>query len=168
MNNSSNTRKVMFSKLKLPGLILILILMLFSTLFAQKPYRVGTTACNFLETGIGSDGLAMGDAYVAIPGKLSSIYWNPAGLAHVENSEFLFMQQPWVVDINTTAFVGSYHMPGVGTISAGVHSIDYGDIDVTTLAMQEGTGEKYKSNEYSFSVGFARKLAQWFSFGANA
>jgi len=158
----------MFNKLKFPGLIIILWVILLSTLSAQKPYRVGTTACNFLETGIGSDGLAMGDAFVAIPGKLSSFYWNPAGLAHIDNSEFLFMQQPWVVDINTTAFVGSYHMPGIGTISAGVHNIDYGDINVTTLSMQEGTGEKYKSNEYSFSIGFARKLAQWFSFGANA
>jgi len=158
----------MFNQLKLLGLLFILFISMLSTLSAQKPYRVGTTACNFLETGIGSDGIAMGDAFVAIPGKLSSFYWNPAGLAHTEGGEFMFMQQPWVVDINTTAFVGSYVIPGIGTISAGIHHIDYGNIDVTTLAMQEGTGEKYKSNEYSFSIGFARKLAQWFSFGANA
>lgn len=158
----------MFNKIKLSGLLVILITIMLSSLSAQKPYRVATTACNFLETGIGSDGMAMGDAFVAMPGKISSIYWNPAGLAHLRSGEFLFMQQPWVVDINTTAFVGAYVIPGIGTISAGVHHIDYGDIPVTTLAMQEGTGELYTSNEFSFSLGIARRLAQWFSFGANA
>ena len=168
MINLSNIRTVMFTKLKLPGLIVILLTLMLSTLSAQEPYRVGTTACNFLETGIGSDGLAMGDAFVAIPGKLSSFYWNPAGLAHIDGGEFLFMQQPWLVDINTMAFVGSYVIPGVGVVSAGLHSIDHGGSDGTTLSMHEGTGEKYTSTEYAFSLGFARKLAQWFSFGANA
>ncbi len=168
MKKLSNIRTIMVNKIKLPVTMLILITIMLGTLFAQKPYRVGTTACNFLETGIGSDGMAMGDAFVAIPGQISSFYWNPAGLAHMEGGEFLFMQQPWLVDINTTAFVGAYIIPGVGTVSGGIHHIDYGDIDVTTLSMQEGTGEKFTSNEYSFSLGFARKLAQWFSFGANA
>lgn len=168
MKKLSNKRTVMFNKFKLPGLILILITLMLSTLSAQRPYRVGTTACNFLETGVGSDGMAMGDAYVAIPGKLSSFYWNPAGLAHMKSGEFLFMQQPWVVDINTTAFAGAFVVPGVGVVSLGVQHIDYGDMEVTTMDMQEGTGEKFTSNEYSLSLGFARKLAQWFSFGANA
>lgn len=168
MKNISNIKTVIFNKIKLTGFIMILLTLMLSTLSAQKPYRVGTTACNFLETGIGSDGMAMGDAFVSIPGRISSFYWNPAGLAYIKGGEFLFMQQPWLVDINTTAFVGSYVVPRIGTISAGVHHIDYGDIDVTTLSMQEGTGEQYTANEYSFTFGFARRLAQWFAFGANA
>lgn len=166
--NMSNKRIIMFNKFKLPILTVVLTMLLAGNLHAQRPYRVGTTACNFLETGIGSDGMAMGDAFVSVPGRVSSVYWNPAGLAHLEKGEFLFMQQPWVVDINTTAFVGAYILPGIGTVSASVHTIDYGDIAVTTMDMQEGTGELYAANEYSFSLGLARKLAQWFSFGANA
>ena len=48
---------------------------------AQNPIRAGTTAANFLEIGYGTAGCAMGDAYVSMARDLSSIYWNPAGLA---------------------------------------------------------------------------------------
>jgi len=158
----------MLNRIKLPGVIILLSILMFGTLYGQKPYRVGTTATNSLEMGVGSDGMAMGDAFVSIPGRLSSFYWNPAGLAYLQGGEFLFMQQPWIVDINNTAFAGAYVVPGVGTVSLGLSAIDYGDIDVTTMDMQEGTGEQYTANEYTVSLGFARKLAQWFAFGANA
>jgi len=155
----------MFKTLKYTQFIILLLLA--GSLMAQKPYRVGTTACNFLENGVGSDGLAMGDAFVSIPGRMSSTYWNPAGLAHLEGSEFLFMNQPWLVDIENTAFAAAYVLPGIGTISASILNIDYGDIPVTSLDLQDGTGELYTASEYAFSLGFSRKLVQWFSFGAN-
>ncbi|MBN2281127.1 MAG: PorV/PorQ family protein [Candidatus Marinimicrobia bacterium] len=158
----------MFNKIKFPALLLLLSILVLNTAFGQKPYRVGTTSTNFLELGVGSDGMAMGDAYVAIPGRVSSFYWNPAGLAHLTGGEFLFMQQPWIVDINNIAFAGAYLLPGLGTFSLGISSLDYGNIDVTTMEMQDGTGEQYTASEYFLSLGFARKLAQWFSFGINA
>jgi len=158
----------MLYKFKLPGVIILLTILMLSTVYGQKPYRVGTTTANALEIGVGSDGMAMGDAFVSIPGRISSFYWNPAGLAHLQGGEFLFMQQPWIVDINNIAFAGAYVVPGLGTMSLGISAIDYGDIDVTTMEMQEGTGEKYTASDYAISIGFARKLAQWFSFGANA
>ena len=42
-------------------LISILLLALYTTVFSNEPYRVGTTAANFLEIGFGSSGAAMGD-----------------------------------------------------------------------------------------------------------
>ena len=74
-------------------------ILIVTALFAQnKPYRVGTTACNFLEMGIGSAGNSMGEAYVSATRDLSSIYWNPSGLAYMENYKVRFMNQPWLVD----------------------------------------------------------------------
>ena len=47
--------------------IFILIILLATGLFGQgKPYRVGTTAASFLEMGVGSAGLSMGEAYVGV------------------------------------------------------------------------------------------------------
>ena len=44
---------------------LLLTMLLAVVVHANEPYRVGTTAANFLEIGFGSSGAAMGDAAVA-------------------------------------------------------------------------------------------------------
>jgi hypothetical protein len=150
------------------GLLLIIVFMLFVTNgYGQKPHRVGTTAANFLEIGVGSDGNAMGEAFVSIGGNLSSIYWNPAGLAYLNQNEAMFMHQPWIVDIKSMAAALAYVVPNLGTFSFGFTDLDYGDMDVTSLEMQDGTGETFTANDYCFSIGFSRKLAQWFAFGAS-
>ncbi len=135
--------------------------------YAQKPHRVGTTAANFLEIGFGSAGNAMGDAYVSVTNDLSSIYWNPAGLSFMEQSEAQFIYQPWIADIKT-AFVGvGLVLPNVGTISLGIIHAGYGEMEVTTLQMQDGTGELFSASDFAFSISYARRLAQWFAFGAS-
>ena len=49
-------------------------------LYAQEPIKTGTTAASFLELGVGSRAVAMGEAYVAIAEGPTAGYWNPAGL----------------------------------------------------------------------------------------
>lgn len=151
-------------------LYLLTVIILFQTgrLEAQKPYRVGTTAANFLEMGVGSDGNAMGESYVSMVGNLSSVYWNPAGLAFMERNEVLFMYQPWVMDISNEFVAVSYLLPSVGTFALASNHVGYGNEPVTTLEDQDGTGELYTANDYCFSLTYARKLAQWFAFGASA
>jgi len=138
-----------------------------SPLQAQEPYRMGTTSANFLELGYGSAGIAMGDAYVSLARDISSIYWNPAGLGHMPKSEFQLMHQPWVADINTS-FVGfGYVAPVLGTFAVGILYTGYGEEEVTSMLMQEGTGEKFDGVDYSFSLSYGKRLVEWFSFGAS-
>ena len=150
----------------------IALLMMFAlwdaALFAQnKPYRVGTTAANFLEMGIGSAANAMGEAQVAAVRDLSSVYWNVAGLAYMERNELQFSYQPWVADIYVGFIGGGVVVPRLGTLAFGVTTMNYGRTGVTTLEMQEGTGETYAAAEYAATVSYSRKLAQWFAFGAS-
>ena len=135
---------------------------------AQRPYRAGTTTANFLEIGYGSAGIAMGDAYVSLARDVSSLYWNPAGLGHMTNNEFQGMYQPWIADINTSFIGFGYVDPVIGTFAFGLIYVGYGEEEVTSLLMQEGTGEKFDGVDYSFSFSYGRKLVQWFSFGATA
>ena len=137
-----------------------------SNVEAQEPYRAGTTSGNFLELGYGSAGTAMGEAYVSVVKDISAIYWNPAGLGHMMQSEFQVMHQPWIADINT-AFVGlGWVQPQWGTFAVGFIYTSYGEEEVTSMLMQEGTGEKFDGLDFSVSLSYGRKLAQWFSFGA--
>ncbi len=136
--------------------------------FSDEIHRYGTTTANFLEIGIGSASGGMGEAYVAVANDLTAIYWNPAGLSSLKGIGIQFMIQPWIVNINTIFTAGAVNIPQVGTLALSLTQIGYGQMDVTTLAYQEGTGEKFSANELALTFSFARRLVPWFAFGANA
>jgi hypothetical protein len=58
-------------------------------------------------------------------------------------------------------------VPRVGVIGIGITQLDYGEMDVTTLEYQDGTGEKFKATDMAASFTFSRKLVSWFSFGSS-
>ncbi|MBN2103526.1 PorV/PorQ family protein [bacterium] len=132
-----------------------------------KPYRVGTTTANFLEIGAESHGCAMGEAYVSVVRDLSSVYWNPAGLSYMTLHEVQFTYQPWIADIHFTHVGVAVVLPDYGTFAFSFTGLNYGRIPVTTMEMQEGTGESYSAMDIAASLSYARKLAQWFGFGAS-
>ncbi len=148
--------------------IILTVLLMTLTVFAQKPYRVGTTAANFLEIGYGTSGIAMGDACVSSVKNVSAIYWNPAGLAFIPKNEAIFAYQPWVADISTAFVATGIRIAGIGTLGLHIIHAGYGDIPVTNMEAQEGTGEMYSADEYAFGITYARELTNWFSFGATA
>jgi hypothetical protein len=155
-------------KIKLLAFCLVIGFLCSQSLLAQtKPYRVGTTAANFLEIGIGSAGCAMGEAYVSVVRDLSAVYWNPAGLAYMSMNEVQFAYQPWIADINLSYAGAAVVLPRYGTIALSYTGMNYGRTQVTTLDMQEGTGESYSALEMAVSLSYARKLAQWFGFGSS-
>jgi len=135
---------------------------------AKEPYRVGTTTANFLEIGYGPAGIAMGDAYVSLAQDLSSVYWNPAGLAFMKNNEAMFMSQPWLVDANIAFAAVGIPIPNLGTIAFNLIHMNYGEMEVNTLTQQNGTGEMFDANELAASLSFSRAIAEWFAFGASA
>ena len=138
----------------------------FST-FAQKPNRVGTTSADFLAIGFGSAGAAMGDAYVSVTSDLSSSYWNPAGLSYLQQNQAQFTYQPWIADISTSFTSVGIVFPNIGAFALSLINAGYGDMEVTNLAMQNGTGEIFNAADFAVSLSFARRLAQWFAFGAS-
>jgi hypothetical protein len=147
-------------------LLFVLIAVFAAGLFAQdKPYRVGTTLASFLEMGVGGAGNSMGEAYVSVTRDLSSMFWNPAGLAYMNSNEALFMHRPWIAGISTTFAGAAINLGNSGILGAAVSSMDYGSTEVTTMDMQEGTGEMFSAMDYAVSLSYARKIVQWFSFG---
>ena len=147
---------------------IIILFFALNIISAQNIYRYGSTAVNFLEIGVGSANAAMGDAGVTFADGPTSVYWNPAALAFVERNENAFMKQPWVLDINMMFIGSTIHVKGLGTFAFSLTHMGYGDMEVTTMAQQEGTGEQFAANEFSAALTYSRKIAQWFSFGVSA
>jgi hypothetical protein len=153
---------------QLISLIFLFVMITSDGILAQnKPYRVGTTTANFLEMGIGVAGNAMGEAYVSSAHDLSALYWNPAGLAYLNNNEVLFTHQPWIAGIDVNFAGAGIAFPQLGTFAFAVTNMSYGRTEVTTMAAQEGTGETYDADEYAFTLSYGRKIVEWFSFGVN-
>jgi hypothetical protein len=136
-------------------------------LTGQVRNRVGTTAANFLEIGIGSAGSAMGEAYVSMARDLSSIYWNPAGLGMMNRNSILVVHQPWIAGTQSTFFAAGLILPNIGTLAIGVNYLGYGTMDVTNVENPEGTGETFSPADYAFTLSYGRRLVQWFAFGAS-
>ncbi len=134
---------------------------------AQTINRYGTTTANFLEIGVGSRATSMGDAYVAVANDVSSIYWNPAGLSSVSRSSALFTIQPWLVDIDMMFAGGAFVVPNVGVLGLGITHLGYGEMDVTNLEYQNGTGERFGASDMAATFTFSRKIVSWFSFGTS-
>ena len=80
--------------------------------------KTGTTAAQFLKIGVDARASAMGNAFTAMRGDISSIYWNPAGLAYVERMETMFVNSNWLagINFNYTAFAMNLNRAGVDWI----------------------------------------------------
>ena len=152
---------------RLDRVLFLLFLSISGIVGAQKPMRVGTTTANFLEYGYGSAACAMGDAYVSMTGDVSCVYWNPAGLGYLERGEALFSYQPWIVGIKTSFVSVGIPLQRIGAFAFNVISVNYGEMDVTTVSRPEGTGEKFSPSDVAVSISYARKITNWFAFGSS-
>ena len=127
----------------------------------------GTTSANFLEIDIGGYITSMGGAGVSFVDDASSTYWNPAGLAFLKKREILFMDQSWIADIKHSYSAASIPLNNLGVIGLSINVFNYGEIEVTNLDFQNGTGEYYSAQDYSVSFSFAKKFVNWFGFGTS-
>jgi hypothetical protein len=96
-----------------------------TNLFADN---AGTTGANVLNIPVSARAIAMGDAYTAMADNTGSLYWNPAGLSFLNQSEASFMYSQWLKDF-------TYQHAAVATplehggIGASVSYLSYGHID---------------------------------------
>jgi hypothetical protein len=146
-------------------LIVLLIVGLAGSASAQFS-KVGTAGAQFLKIGVGSRYQGMGEASTATVNDIYAMYWNPAGLAAIENSAIGFTNVNWVLDINLNylGYARSFENIGVFGVSAAVLSM--GSQQITTFDQQDGTGSSYTATSYAVGFTYARQLTTKFAFGA--
>jgi long-subunit fatty acid transport protein len=64
--------------------------------------RVGTASGTFLKLPLSAPGAAMAGAYVAVVDDVTSVGWNPAGLANIAQKGFLVTHIQWFADVDYT------------------------------------------------------------------
>ena len=134
----------------------------------QDVSKVGTTAAEFLQVGVGARAMAQGGAFVAAADDASALYWNPAGLAHLPGSEAILTHSEWLGGINFDYAGVGLHLGGLGTLGVSLTMLSVPDMLVRTEDRQEGTGETFDAADMALAVTYGRAITDRFSVGATA
>lgn len=148
--------------MKISKLLFVIVILLSVPHLAEA--RLGGSGAQFLALGGGSRPLALGGAYTALAEGVESIYWNPAGLARLEAMTFSFTHAELFADMNQENV--AFATPALGGV-VGLSAIAFlsGEIEITTVEEQEGTGEKYSANDFAVGISYARMMTDKFTAG---
>jgi hypothetical protein len=113
-------------------------------------------AAPFLKIGQGARAAGMGEAFTAVADDPTAVFWNPAGLAQVNDVEVMFTHNQWIENFRHEYF--GITVPFEGTWSAAYSLLDLGQfalLDPETRVL----GDTFSVNDQVFQLGYARAFA---------
>jgi hypothetical protein len=130
--------------------------------------KVGAAGSQFLKIDLGARANGMGGAYGAVANDLTSIYWNPAGLADVRAISANFSYTQWFANFNH--MFAAVSMPLGENFTTALHMVSFGcnNIEITTMDVSEGTQTYYSVNDLAVGLSLSGYLTEEFSFGVTA
>lgn len=146
------------------------VLLLLSGLLAAAPAawgqsKVGTTIGAFLRIEPSARGAALGNAGVALPGGIESIYYNTGSLGLMESGAVQYSHSMWFADINHNYAAAVIPASGLGNFFLSTTALSSGEIDVRTVDQPLGTGERYTVSDVALGLGFGRQVTSRFAAG---
>ncbi len=146
--------------------VVFTLLLMLDVAYAGGGNRTGTGGAAELLIPVGPRGIAMGEANIATSYGLESLFWNPAGVARMENSsQVLFSHMSYIADIGVEYGAVAANFEGFGALSLSIKALSVGDIPVTTTLNPDGTGATYSPQMLIAGVSFSRQLTDRISVG---
>ena len=128
--------------------------------------NAGTRAMTFLKIGVGAEAMSMGESQVAATDDLYASYWNPAGLARLQQPQLGLMHNEWFAGINHE-FVGfALPLKGVGTLGASASFLSFGELQGRDRDGNETT--IFRPYDVALILSYARGFGSSLAFGVNA
>jgi hypothetical protein len=129
--------------------------------------KVGTASLQFLKLGVDARAIGMGEAYVPVTDDISSVFWNPAGLAYTTGTQSFISHTNWPAEIYHEYIAASYQS-GISTFALSGSYLHMSSIEETDAETFGPNGLKF--NPYDLAIGFTYAVA-WtsqFNFGFTA
>jgi hypothetical protein len=147
-------------------LMLILVVLTTAPVFLQAGIfpKTGTASLQFLKLGIDARATGMGEAYTAVTNDISSVYWNPAGLALIPQQQAFFSHTNWPADI-MHEFVAVSHSTGVSAYAFSASVLHMAPMDVISDETLAPTGEKFNYSDMALGLTYSSAFTDKFSFG---
>lgn len=131
--------------------------------------RVGSAGASHLLVNPWARSSALGDASIASSNGLEATFTNIAGLAFTENTELKFNYSNWMgnagIAFNSAGIAQRVSENDV--IAVSVQSMNFGDIQITTVANPEGNIGFFSPRANVFNLGYARSFSQSIYGGIN-
>lgn len=138
---------------------------------AQENNKLAQTGFQFLSVDADARSSALASAMTAVEMQSSSLFFNPAGMANMNNFiHFALSKNNWIADINhnTISLAVNPARGRFGVFGFSVQSVDYGDLIGTQVAdTPQGYVEtgNYSPSAFAAGVGYAKALTDRFSVG---
>lgn len=133
--------------------------------------KLAQTGFQFLSVATDARGGALGDAMTTSDFRSSSLFFNPAGMARMqEKVDLALTQNQWIADITHNSFSLALNPANgrYGVIGFSAISVDYGEIQ-GTIVSQNAQGymdtEIIEPTAFCFGLGYAKALSTKFSVG---
>lgn len=93
---------------------------------------------------------------------LEAMYFNVAGTAFTKRTELMFCRTNWLAgaDININSFGFTQRVGETGAIGLGVMSMDFGDIEITTVDLPEGGIGTFSPNFTNIGLSYAKGFSE--------
>ncbi len=140
-----------------------------STLYAGNGDRVGSAGATQLLINPYARGVGMADAGIASNIGMAATFTNIAGLAFTPRTEIMFDRTNWLggagINVNSAGLAQRVSESTAFTI--GITSLNFGDIDITTVNQPEGGIGQFSPRMNTFNVGIARAFSKSIYAGFN-
>ena len=147
--------------------VVVMIVFFTNQIFAGNPQRAGQAGASELLINPWARTSGWGGANIAGVRGLEGIYSNVAGLAFTEKTELIFSQTSWLqygnkmfsaedAVSNISSFGFSQKIGESGVLGFSVMSMDFGDIEITTVDLPDGGLGTFSPKFMNLSLSYAK------------
>ncbi|KPL04996.1 MAG: hypothetical protein AMJ73_02975 [candidate division Zixibacteria bacterium SM1_73] len=148
--------------------VVISILCLAGSVWATEFDNLGTSGAQFLKLDVDARVVSLGGANAAVSRGAMALYYNPAGIANLDENSVAFSYTDWIADIKYNYLAYARPFPGFGNVGLHLAVLTMDDMERTTLEEPDGTGEMFGANSWVVGISNAHQLTSRFSFGVTA
>ncbi len=152
-------------------IVLFIILSFFSFVKSQNLFpilggqRAGTSVFTFLNIGVSARAVGMGESVVALNQDASSIYYNPAIIAQLENTEISISTVQWPAEIKYDYFSLTHQLFNKHYFGFNGGLLHMSPMMETTEFFPNGTGNYFVFQDWFFGIVYGAKMTDRFSYG---
>ena len=128
--------------------------------------RKGTAGASELQIPVGARSTALGGAVASDVTGVEAMYWNPAGLAGITETEAMFSRTQYFADMRLNYAGVATRAGSFGTIGVAAKILSIGDVIVTTEQAPDGTGEVLHPRFSVLGLSWGRAFTDRVNFGA--
>jgi len=145
-------------------LIILSVIFIFSN-ETNAQSKVGTTAANFLQIGLGARGVALGEAASANAADISGVFWNPSLAVQNTGHQVYFNNIQWFANIDINFGAAMVDFNELGRFGIMFANLGTDQMEVTTELHPEGTGDLFTAQDLVIGLFYAKALTDRFNIG---